>query len=321
MEKKTTQRIIGMLVVIALVIILLPLLFGKNDMSSQASATFKPPVGTDQAAEKQVATNSSETPPPQDIMINADGQPVQPDAATPTSPSAENNPSKGTVDISPAMAASVNESVTPVPNADNVQVANNDAANPAPANPAPANPVVSADATTNPALPEDASINPTVTVDAAPDRGAKPADAAASVQAAAPAQTADASKDTSVDKAAAPSKSDKNAAKKKAKVKHPKTSKPSTLSKNDKHNLLKLKSTAWAVQMGNFKNKDNARRLADRLRAAGYKAFTRDIKTAGTTRVYIGPEYQQASASKISSKVEQEFNMHSFIVTLKPLEL
>jgi len=88
--------------------------------------------------------------------------------------------------------------------------------------------------------------------------------------------------------------------------------------------IAKLTSTAWAVQMGNFKNKDNARRLADKLRTAGYKAFMKEIKSAKgniTTRVYIGPEFKHASAVTLSNKVQQDIKMEGIVVTIKPLEL
>lgn len=48
MEKKTTQRIVGILVVIALVIILLPLLLDKNDASATQTASVSPPPFPDQ---------------------------------------------------------------------------------------------------------------------------------------------------------------------------------------------------------------------------------------------------------------------------------
>ncbi len=92
----------------------------------------------------------------------------------------------------------------------------------------------------------------------------------------------------------------------------------------EKH-FLNLKKTVWAVQLGSFKDKNNARKLADKLRAAGYKAFTREIKSAKgmnvQIRVYIGPEYKQASAIKLTEKLEQQMKLHGFLVPYKPLEI
>lgn len=83
--------------------------------------------------------------------------------------------------------------------------------------------------------------------------------------------------------------------------------------------LAQLKQTSWVVQMGSFHNKANAKRLANTLRAKGFKAFTRQIKAS--TRVYVGPEFKQASAASLANKIEQTINMHGIVVTYHPLEL
>ncbi len=88
-----------------------------------------------------------------------------------------------------------------------------------------------------------------------------------------------------------------------------------------KPDLAMLKKIAWVVQMGSFRDKNNAKRLTDSLRAKGYKAFTYETKSNGQTRVYVGPEGQQASASTLASKIEQEINMRGIVVSYKPLEL
>ncbi len=87
--------------------------------------------------------------------------------------------------------------------------------------------------------------------------------------------------------------------------------------------LLKLKRVAWAIQMGSFKNKENATRLTDKLRAAGYKAFTRqiDAKLGTQTRVYVGPEFKQIAAIKLSSKIEHDMKMHGIVIAYQPLTL
>lgn len=78
------------------------------------------------------------------------------------------------------------------------------------------------------------------------------------------------------------------------------------------------------MQLGSFKNKENARRLADKLRTAGYKAFMHEVTSPkGTvqTRVYIGPEYQFTSATKLTMSLGQKMNLHGIVVSYKPLEL
>jgi cell division septation protein DedD len=97
--------------------------------------------------------------------------------------------------------------------------------------------------------------------------------------------------------------------------------KPANITRSE---LEKLKSIAWVVQMGTFKDKNNARRLADKLRNAGYKAFTKEITSVKgnvSTRVYIGPEFKEASALQLSNKVEKEMKMQGIVITIKPLEI
>src|SRR5204863_6139596 len=97
--------------------------------------------------------------------------------------------------------------------------------------------------------------------------------------------------------------------------------KPLNINSNE---LAKLNSTAWAIQMGNFKDKNNAHRLADKLRVAGYKAFTKEFKSANgntSTRVYIGPEFQRTSALSLSNKIAHETKIQGIVVSFKPLEI
>ncbi|MDR3478687.1 MAG: SPOR domain-containing protein [Gammaproteobacteria bacterium] len=88
-----------------------------------------------------------------------------------------------------------------------------------------------------------------------------------------------------------------------------------------KADLTKLKKTAWVIQLGSFKDKHNAERLTNSLRAKGYKAFTFETKSNGQTRVYVGPEAKQVAASTLASKIEQDTNMRGIVLTFKPIEL
>ena len=57
---------------------------------------------------------------------------------------------------------------------------------------------------------------------------------------------------------------------------------------------------AWVIHLGSFKNKDNVAQLLKKLKAKGYIAFTKPIKTKqGTlTKVIIGPELIKSSLIK-----------------------
>jgi len=84
-------------------------------------------------------------------------------------------------------------------------------------------------------------------------------------------------------------------------------------------NALKRVNSGWAVQIGSFSIRQNATKIADKLRAAGYKVFTREIKTAQgniQTHVYIGPELQQANAIKLSSEVNQRLALRGFVLPI-----
>jgi len=83
-------------------------------------------------------------------------------------------------------------------------------------------------------------------------------------------------------------------------------------------------ASAWAIQMGNFHNHGNAIRLANRLRTAGYNAFTRQVVSkTGTvsTRVYVGPEAVQASARKLSADIRAQLSLDGMVVPFEPLAL
>lgn len=276
MEKKTTQRIIGILVAVSFVIILLPLLFNKNDAATQSASIKAPPFPDQQAA-----------------------------------------PASSTVTITQEMANAINGEKVPAepiakPEA-NQQVAL--------ANTSPVPPQVAAAAEQQPAAPvattADATQAPIAPLPA--EAQAEPVKAIETQESAAPAI---AEKTEEAKPAKTPAKKVHTAHA--AKIKKHEHHEHQKTHAHAHKSISNLKKTAWAVQLGSFKDKNNARRLADRLRAGGYKAFMHDVKSARgnlQTRVYIGPELKQASASKLSTKLEQQMNLHGLVVVYKPLEL
>jgi len=98
-----------------------------------------------------------------------------------------------------------------------------------------------------------------------------------------------------------------------------------TFKKKDKPvPIAKLNQPAWVVQVGSFKNKNNASNLVDKLRVSGFNAFAKEIKYqsgAVRTRVFIGPEFKLASANQLSNKLEKETKMKGIVVSYKPLAL
>ena len=59
----------------------------------------------------------------------------------------------------------------------------------------------------------------------------------------------------------------------------------------------------WVVQLGSFRDEENARRLADRVKALGYKAnlSTYTVGAGLMYRVRVGPEPNRESAADIAS--------------------
>jgi DedD protein len=276
MEKKTTQRIIGILVVAALVIILLPLMFGKNDMTAD--------VASNQSSDQQMN--------PSDVIQTETPKTVAQNDTTAATPATETHPTD-------TRAEATDVTVTPQTTAEDI---NHQSQLPVPeqlAQAAPAPKTPEAVATPEAAAPTVAENN------VAPVTPATPAPAPEQKE-----QVAVVEKPAAVTEPPIASPVKAVAEKKSAKK---------SLAANSKHAPAKFKTTAWVIQMGSFKDKDNARRLADKLRAAGYKAFTREIKAS--TRVFIGPESKQASALKLSNEVEQQFKLHGIVMTFKPLEI
>lgn len=92
----------------------------------------------------------------------------------------------------------------------------------------------------------------------------------------------------------------------------------------DKNGLIDLKKPAWVIQIGSFKNKTNAIRLVNRLRTNGYSAFVQHVNNAAfgeTIRVYVGPEEKPESAHEIANRMEKELHIAGIVISYKPLSL
>lgn len=88
---------------------------------------------------------------------------------------------------------------------------------------------------------------------------------------------------------------------------------------NDSNGLINLKSQVWVIQVGSYKNKSNALRVVNRLRANGYRAF---IQTAvDDTRVFVGPENKRAMAHSVATRLQNEMNIRGIVISYQPLAL
>lgn len=250
MDQKRTQRIMGIVIVIALVIILFPLLFSKNE-TAPTVANIK-------------------TPPFPEPVANPDNNTVAENNAV-----EHTNPEQGIKND-----ATLSESSPMMPGNEQTQNETN--------SPQKMAPEANNEAVSN-VIP------------------AEPAESSALKAESSPLEEAH------------PTKSDFQKIKPVKKAILIQTPK-STSSHKDPVFYNKV---AWVVQLGSFKDKNNAHKLANRLRAAGFSAFTREIqaKQGNQLRVYVGPEFKQFAAVKLSSKIEHELNLKGIVIPYRPLRL
>lgn len=81
------------------------------------------------------------------------------------------------------------------------------------------------------------------------------------------------------------------------------------------------KSTTWIVHLGNYRDKITALRLANQLRAKGYKAFIYQKGAAfgEEVGVYIGPESQKEQAELLAMKISKEMRLAATVKSYSPL--
>lgn len=91
---------------------------------------------------------------------------------------------------------------------------------------------------------------------------------------------------------------------------------PSTASKQNTN--LTSTQGGWAIQLGSFSEKANANKLANNLKSKGFNAFTeRDKNRNNVHRVLVGPTRDRNAAEKMVSQLKSESNIHGIIVRYK----
>jgi len=80
---------------------------------------------------------------------------------------------------------------------------------------------------------------------------------------------------------------------------------------NDKKGL-----TAWVVQVGSFTSEENANKLNDKLRTAGYRSFVQPVKNSNrlSYRVRVGPEILRSEALKQRSKLQEKMELEGIVL-------
>lgn len=73
----------------------------------------------------------------------------------------------------------------------------------------------------------------------------------------------------------------------------------------------------WAVQVGSYRDGDNAREEESRLRDAGLPAFIDESEAEGRSiyRVKVGPVAQRDEAQELGERLQEELDMTGIVVT------
>lgn len=345
MEKKKLQRIVGISVVVAFVIVLIPFLFTKKDVAQQEASSSDQQSSTMAAADATQPANTA-NPAPDATQPNGMNNSTPGNTADANNANTQNNPASnsaednGITPVTTPVASNTQNPAAgtmnpadmnnqPAPGNENPAQMNNQPAAPAaPMNSAaqntsangPANPANSPNPAASPNQPA-AIPTPTASIGPANTENAAPAEDTAQM---APAVSTDVNETVHPQVTA-----EKTAAvipvtpQKAVKTKHVHKS---LVVKKASHteNLANLKKQAWVVQMGSFKDKSNAHRMVDQLRSSGYKAFTHEVtspKGVVRTRVYIGPEFKQASAQQLTAKIQRDVKLRGYVVPYKPMAL
>lgn len=81
------------------------------------------------------------------------------------------------------------------------------------------------------------------------------------------------------------------------------------------------KSAAYVIQLGSFGNQANAKKLVDKLKAAGYKAYLRSAKSnsKSISRVLVGPELKREQAEAKIKALNKLSGLKAIIVSYDPL--
>jgi len=324
MENKGKQRIVGVLVIIALVVILLPLLFGKNEPQTQ-QVVAKAPAFPDQPSQPvSLAAN--------DNSSASQGVGVDNTTSSEISVPVPNLPAPSNVAASSSDSNKASESNAATLGGSTTSTASTVSTTA----PAASQPATTAQQTVQ-SVPNSVTSQSNLTKTASLQTEAKASSATTGTvattlsNAAAHAVTTSASTETNTTAASTetdapqvPVTHHTVTAMHKAKSLPAVIKAKSKIVKPAAVKSAEFKQPAWAIQMGNFKNKENALRLTNQLRAAGFKAFTRDYKLASgkvRTRVFIGPEFKQTTALALSGKVEDKLKLRGIVVSYKPLEL
>ena len=72
----------------------------------------------------------------------------------------------------------------------------------------------------------------------------------------------------------------------------------------------------WVVRLGSFSDSENARNLVTRLQDAGYKAYSRVMRSSqeALTGVFVGPWLDRGQVNEYQQKLQEEFSLVGLVV-------
>lgn len=73
---------------------------------------------------------------------------------------------------------------------------------------------------------------------------------------------------------------------------------------------------AWVVRLGSFSDTENASNLVTRLQDAGYKAYSRVMRSSqeNLTGVFVGPWLDRGQVNEYQQKLQEEFSLAGLVV-------
>ncbi|HEU4663456.1 MAG TPA: SPOR domain-containing protein [Dokdonella sp.] len=303
MDLSLKQRLLGAAVLIALAVIFVPMLISGS--APQKSA--------------EMETSTLAIPPAPDREFQTRVLPVDPTAANPTTPAAASLPETiATVDTATAKAS-------PPPAPAPAEVASAAPPKPAPAKPEPARPQPVETAKPGPGQAANgryyvhlgvyANVKNARDLVASLKKGGFPASAEASEYQGKPAERVRVG--PFADRAAA------EAARLRIKQAQPSVPGSVVASADDATSdapasaLPAGRAGGWAVQLGALKTADDANKLRDRVRNAGFVAFVDKVEANGTTlwRVRAGPEVDRGAAEKLRAGIKDKLKLDGIVVT------
>lgn len=305
METQLKHRLLGAIIILALLVIFVPMLFTRhqdNQLTVNENIPTPPAQPNVQTASPTLAAQENQV----ENMLNTDQQQNQ----SAVEQQSMNQPTPGAIQAQPAQ--SIDGTLPEAPVA---------AAQPSPVVSASASDQVTPDGLTTPVAPVTTSATAAVALPASTNTSSavQPSTAINNSTASVPLAQSERTQLTH----AVNKKSYQLSANKKL------TSAKTTKNANT-HTMLVVKkqqkalatakkyNQGWVVQLGNFTESKNAENMVRQLREKGFKAFTYTSPENKTYHVYVGPETKKESAEVAMRKIESTMNMKAFVTAFNP---